>query len=116
MANNRLLMSIVALVVVVVVNGFGSTAFGGDDVGDSRSALVSFADLDLSTPQSVETARERIHQTARRLCIKVADRNDRSRRENFILCVEAAMAGAVPTLEALARLRATSHVANNSAK
>lgn len=100
MAINRLLMCTVAL---VVVQGFSSTVFAADSVGDSRSARVSFADLDLSTPQGVETARQRIHQTARSLCMKVGDRNDRSRRDNFISCVESEVTRAVPTLEALAR-------------
>ena len=108
---NRLLLSTVAL---VVVQGFSSTVFAGDSVGDSRSARVSFGDLNLSTPQGVEAARERIHQTARRLCTKVADRNDRSRRENFISCVQSAMAGAVPRLEALARLNAASQIAQQT--
>jgi UrcA family protein len=110
----RLIMSIVALVVVAVVHGLGSTACAGENVGDSRSALVSLADLDLSTAQGVETARGRIRQAARGLCAKSADRNDRSGRENFIACVESAIARVAPMLEALARTSATSHVANNS--
>jgi UrcA family protein len=108
---NRLLMCIAALLVVIVVQGVGSTAFAGDDVGPSRSMLVSFAGLDLSTPAGVETARERIRHAARMLCRQLRDIDDRSRRENFISCVESAMAGAVPKFEALARLSATSHVA-----
>jgi UrcA family protein len=104
-------MSIAAL---VVVQGFGSTAFAGDHVGHDRSKLVSFADLDLSTPAGVETARERLRNTARMLCRQLRDIDDRSRRENFISCVELAMAGSVPRLEALARLSATSHLARNS--
>jgi UrcA family protein len=114
MVSHRLLMSITALVAVVVVQGFGSAAFAGDDVGHDRSKLVSFADLDLSTPAGVETARERLRHTARMLCGQLRNIDDRSRRENFISCVESAMAGSVPKLEALARLSATSHVARNS--
>jgi len=111
MDSNRLLMSIAALLVAIAVQGVESTAFAGDDVGRSRSKVVSFDDLDLSTPGGVETARERIRHTARMLCIQLRDIDDRSRRENFTSCVESAMAGAVPKLEALARLSATSHVA-----
>ena len=104
-------MSIAAF---IAVQGIGSTAFAGDDVGHDRSQAVSFADLDLSTPGGIETARERIRHTARILCRQVRDIGDRSRRENFISCVESAMAGSVPRLEALARLSATSPVARNS--
>jgi UrcA family protein len=39
----------------------------------TRTENVSLADLDLSTPEGVRAAHDRLHETARRLCSQVAD-------------------------------------------
>jgi UrcA family protein len=66
-----------------------------DNPRDSRSEKVSIAGLDLSTVEGLNTARERVHQVARRLCLDLVDQNDRSRQWNYVNCVDDAVASAM---------------------
>jgi UrcA family protein len=61
----------------------------------TRSAKVSLADLNLSTPEGARAARERIRQTARRLCNQVADELDLSHQPNYVACVDETLAAAL---------------------
>jgi UrcA family protein len=61
----------------------------------ARSAKVSIAGVDLSTPQGTSAARERIRQTARKLCAQVADELDLSHHANYVACVEESVAKAM---------------------
>jgi UrcA family protein len=61
----------------------------------TRSAKVSLAGIDLSTPEGARTARERLRETARRLCTQVADNLDLSHQANFVACVDATLAAAL---------------------
>jgi UrcA family protein len=72
----------------------------------SSSKTVSFADLDLSTPEGIQIAHERLYQVARHLCSQVADDLDLSFHSNYLLCVDSAMAQALPKVEDLARRNA----------
>jgi UrcA family protein len=58
---------------------------------------VSLADLDLSTSAGVDAARDRLHQTARRLCSQVADSRDLPPTQNpaFIACMDDTLADAL---------------------
>lgn len=60
-----------------------------------RSAPVSVADLDLSSPEGIQAARARVHATARQLCLQVADPRDRSAHTNYFACVDATVAAAL---------------------
>jgi len=64
----------------------------------TRTVSVSIADLDLSTAEGVRTARDRLHETARRLCSQVADSQDVSHQANFVSCVDETLASAVQKL------------------
>jgi UrcA family protein len=66
-----------------------------DNPRDSRSEKVSIAGLDLSTPDGLNVARERVSQVARRLCLQLVDQNDRSRQWNYVNCVDDAVASAM---------------------
>jgi UrcA family protein len=66
-----------------------------DNPRDSRSEKVSIAGLDLSTTDGLNTARERVRQVARRLCLQLVDPNDRSRQWNYVNCVDDAVANAM---------------------
>jgi UrcA family protein len=61
----------------------------------TRTARVSLADVDLSTPEGARAARERLHQTVRRLCAQVADSLDLSYQPNFVKCVDETLAAAL---------------------
>jgi UrcA family protein len=58
---------------------------------DRRVAAVSLADLDVSTPQGARAARERLHETARRLCAQLEDGQDLGHQPRFVACVERAL-------------------------
>jgi UrcA family protein len=61
----------------------------------SRSARVSLADLDLSTAEGAQAARERIQATARRLCRQFIDPLDLDVHASFVACVDRAVAAAL---------------------
>jgi UrcA family protein len=66
-----------------------------DNPRDNRSEKVSIAGLDLSTADGLNTARERVRQAARRLCLQLVDPNDRSRQWNYVNCLDDAVASAM---------------------
>jgi len=70
--------------------------------GSTRSASVSLADLDLSTPEGERAALERLRSTARHLCLRLGDSRDRSAHSNYVACVDQALAGARQQLDKLA--------------
>jgi UrcA family protein len=64
----------------------------------TRTENVSLADLDLSTPEGVRAAHDRLHETARRLCSQVADSQDISHQPNYVACVDETLANALRQL------------------
>jgi len=58
-------------------------------------AIVSLADLDLSTEKGMQTAHERLHATARRLCKEVINPWALSHHDQYLRCVDEAVAAAV---------------------
>ena len=62
---------------------------------DRRVADISLADLDLSTPEGLRAARDRLRTMARRLCAEPADRREHSHQPNFVACVDNTVAGAL---------------------
>ena len=70
-------------------------------------ARVSLADLDLSTLQGAEIARQRLDAMARRLCGELARRQDLSYQPNYAACVRDTLAGALAQANALAAARNT---------
>jgi UrcA family protein len=83
---------------------------------ESASAKTSFAGLDLSTPEGLAAARERVHRTARQLCSEVAHSTDLAHQPNFIKCVDATMAAALQQLTGLTRPVAETSAAASPAK
>jgi UrcA family protein len=71
---------------------------------DEKSAVVSLADVDLSTTKGMETARERIHQKARQLCSKVVNPWSISHQPDYVLCVDSTTAAAMQQVTASAML------------
>src|SRR5271167_2054270 len=65
---------------------------------ETRSAKVSLAGLDLSTPEGMSAARERLRGGAVRLCSQVADELDLSHHANFLKCVDSAVTSALQQL------------------
>jgi len=59
------------------------------------SEKVSFAGLDLSTPEGMSAARGRVRAAAHRLCFKLADMQDLSHHANYLDCVDEAVTGAM---------------------
>lgn len=78
---------------------------------------VSLADLDLRTPEGARAAGERLHQTARLLCSRVADSRDLGHQPHFVACVDKTMAVALPQISgpALAAITESGNSAGVSA-
>jgi len=72
---------------------------------DTRIAHVSLTDLDLSTPEGLRIAYDRLHETARHLCTQLKNMHSISYHPDFIECVDETLADALrqvkgPTLAA----------------
>ena len=106
-----LLASLVTLCV------FGGTAAIADQVGPSSlTKTVNFQDLDLSTVPGQQIARERVHHLAGMLCEKVADPTDMSHHTNYLACVDATVAKASESLQAVISKQSTAHFARADVK
>jgi UrcA family protein len=84
-----------ALLALCVLASAAEAAPPSDGALVTRSAKVSLAGLDLSTPDGARAARERLRGTARRLCAQVADDLDLSHHSNFVACMEETLAAAL---------------------
>ena len=115
LGQNHPLKSQVFAAIIAAIFGL-SAAAGAEEPPVSRSKHVSLADLDLSTPEGVSAARDRVHQVARLLCSKLSDRDDLSRQPNYVACINDAMARVTPQVMDLARLKSSTSVANNQPK
>lgn len=70
----------------------------------SRVSDVSLADLNLSTPEGMSAARERLHTMAERMCAEHASAS----QPNFASCVDNTLTGALSQIEALKQINASS--------
>jgi UrcA family protein len=61
-------------------------------------AIVSLADLDLATEKGMQTARERLDETARHLCKQVIDPWALSHHAQYLRCVDEAVTAALERL------------------
>jgi UrcA family protein len=68
-------------------------------------AGVSLADLDLSTLEGANSARQRLDAVARRLCGELAKRQDLAYPPSYAACVHDTLAGALAQADALAAAR-----------
>jgi UrcA family protein len=73
------------------------------------SVTVSLVDLDLSTDKGMQTARDRLHQTALRLCGKVVDPWSLSAHDDFVRCVAETTASALGKLPGLVLVANAGH-------
>jgi UrcA family protein len=85
-------------------------------VGDSRTQQVTLTDLDLSTAEGQQLAQARLHAVAQTLCSRVADELDLSHHENYIRCVDSAVAKANQHLQALVNQQSAARVARADVK
>ena len=82
----------------------------------TSSVRVNFSGIDLSTSGGQEKAKERLVQAARLACFRVEDEQDLSRHENYLACVDTALAQAMPKLAQLIIRRSTMQMAGNAPK
>jgi UrcA family protein len=88
-------LSTTVLLALCVLASAAGAAPTSDTAPVTRSAKLSLAGLDLSTPDGARAARERLRGTARRVCAQVADDLDLSHQSNFVACVDEALAAAL---------------------
>jgi UrcA family protein len=68
------------------------------------SATVSLAGLDLSTEKGMQTARERLHGTAVKLCGKMINPWSLSAHDDYVRCVDDATIAAMGQIQGLVRV------------
>jgi len=73
------------------------------------SASVSLADLNLATEKGMQTARERLHETAQRLCRKLIDPWGLAAHDDYVHCVDEATTAAVGKIQGLVRVANAAH-------
>lgn len=105
-----------ALLALGVLAPAAEAAPTSDTAPVTRSAKVSLAGLDLSTPDGARAARERLRGTARRLCAQVADDLDLSHQPNFIACVDETLAAALRQATEIGASTATAKAARTRAR
>jgi UrcA family protein len=105
-----------ALLAICVLTSAAAAAPTSDTAPVTRSAKVSLAGLDFSTPDGARTARERLRGTARRLCAQVADGLDLSHQSNFVACVDETLAAALRQTTEIAASTATANAAQTRAR
>jgi UrcA family protein len=81
-----------------VVPGLAIADSGHPPIRDRLSATVSLSDLDLTTPEGMRSARERLARQALTLCRKFSDSRRISDRETVADCVRDALAEALAQL------------------
>jgi UrcA family protein len=105
------------LISLVALAGFGAAAAMADQVGNSISSKqVSLTDLDLSTVQGQQIARERVRHMAHTLCAQVADPTDLSHHANYLACLDTTLAKAENSLQALVANQSTARFASADVK
>jgi UrcA family protein len=75
----------------------------------SRVAEVALSDLDLSTPEGMHAARDRLHAMAQRVCTAPLDGRGPSPQPNVVACVDSTVAAALRQIAALRRVNFTVH-------
>ncbi len=100
------------LISLITMGLFCGVSAMADQPGYStRTKTVTFSDLNLSTVQGQQIAKERVHQMARTLCTQVADPTDMSRAYNYVACIDATEAKAGASLQALINKQSTAQFA-----
>ena len=73
----------------------------------SSVADVSLSDLNLSTPEGMRWARDRLHAVAERVCAERGGSREPSSQPTFAVCVDSTLANALRQIEALRRANTT---------
>ncbi len=73
----------------------------------SRVADVSLSDLNLSTPEGMRVARDRLHTMAERVCAGRGGSREPSSQPTFAACVDSTVANALRQIEALRQTNTT---------
>jgi UrcA family protein len=108
------LKSAMALMALGIFGAGAALADAPISGSETRVKQVSFADLDLSTPEGASAAAERVHQMARRMCSQLSNMDDLSKQSNFLKCVDSTVTAAQPKVQEFARIaRARNALAKN---
>jgi UrcA family protein len=106
--------SCLAAVLMLSIGMLGGAAAQADQPKISQH--VKLSDLDLSTAEGQQRAQARVHEVARTLCSRVADQLDLSHQDNYIKCIDTAVAKAGEQLQALLNHQAASKLARTDVK
>jgi len=73
----------------------------------SSVADVALSDLNLSTPEGMRWARDRLHATAERVCAERGGSREPSSQPTFAVCVDSTLANALRQIDALRQANTT---------
>lgn len=106
--------SCLAAVLMLSIGMLGGAAAQADQPKVSQH--VKLSDLDLATAEGQQRAQARVHEVARTLCSRVADQLDLSHQDNYIKCIDTAVAKAGEQLQALINRQSASQLARADVK
>jgi UrcA family protein len=106
--------SCLAAILMLSIGMLGGAAAQADQPKISQH--VKFSDLDLATAEGQQRAQARVHEVARTLCSRVADQLDLSHQQNYVKCIDTAVAKAGEQLQALINRQSASKLAQADVK
>ena len=106
--------SCLAAILMLSIGMLGGAAAQADQPRISQH--VKLSDLDLSTAEGQQRAQARVHEVARTLCSRVADQLDLSHQQNYVKCIDTAVAKAGEQLQALLNRQSASKLAQADVK
>ena len=106
--------SCLAAILMLSIGMLGGAAAQADQPRISQH--VKLSDLDLATAEGQQRAQARVHEVARTLCSRVADQLDLSHQQNYVKCIDTAVAKAGEQLQALINRQSASKFARADVK
>jgi UrcA family protein len=106
--------SCLAAILMLSIGMLGGAAAQADQPRISQQ--VKLSDLDLATADGQQRAQARVHEVARTLCSRVADQLDLSHQQNYVKCIDTAVAKAGEQLQALINRQSASKLAQADVK
>ena len=113
--SRRFLVRPLAIVAVLTAAVCAATQSANASKATS-SVRINFSGIDLSTSAGQEKAKERVVQAAHLTCQRVEEPQDLSHHENYLACVDATLAQAMPKLAQLISRSSTVQMAGNAPK
>jgi UrcA family protein len=97
------------LVAVCVAVPIAALAHQPSVAAPASASTMSLAGLDLTTPEGIAVARNRLHETARQICSQPVDTAEPSDRADFLRCMDITLINELKQVSSSARAAIVAH-------